>query len=216
MGYVVGLVVVVLLGLLAASTVGAARPDTALLALVVLGGTAVAALVAVRVHLLRRRGLGWADVGLRRPARSPMHLLWQIPAVMFAGVVASMVVLIPLGTGPGDSDDGLEDLATGGPAFVLLGLLAVAVLVPVAEEVVFRGIVLPAVRARFRAVPGIALAGAVFAAAHLIPPALPYLLVVGISLCVMAQWYRSIVPGIVLHGVNNAVVFAGIVGAVAA
>ncbi|MBB1040993.1 CPBP family intramembrane metalloprotease, partial [Dietzia sp. Cai40] len=39
------------------------------------------------------------------------------------------------------------------------------------------------------------------------------LLVVGISLCVMAQWYRSIVPGIVLHGVNNAVVFAGVVAA---
>ncbi|WP_235027460.1 CPBP family intramembrane glutamic endopeptidase [Dietzia psychralcaliphila] len=215
-GYVVGFVVVVLLGLLAASTLDTARPDTALLALVVLGGTAVAALVAVRVHLLRRRGLGWADVGLRPPARSPMHLLWQIPAVMIAGVVASMIVLIPLGTGPEGSDDGLEDLATGGPAFVLLGLLAVAALVPVAEEVVFRGIVLPALRARFRAVPGIALAGAVFAAVHLIPPALPYLLVVGISLCVMAQWYRSIVPGIVLHGVNNAVVFAGIVAAGAA
>ncbi|MBC7294979.1 MAG: CPBP family intramembrane metalloprotease, partial [Dietzia sp.] len=147
------------------------------------------------------------------PARTPLHLVWQIPAVMLAGVAASMVVLVPLGAGPEGSDDGLEDLATGGPAFVVLGLLAVAVLVPVAEEVVFRGIVLPALRARFRAVPGIALAGAVFAAVHLIPPALPYLVVVGISLCVMAQWYRSIVPGIVLHGVNNAVVFAGIVAA---
>ncbi|MBB1039318.1 CPBP family intramembrane metalloprotease, partial [Dietzia natronolimnaea] len=50
LGYVVGLVVVLLV-LLAASTVGTARPDTALLALVVLGGTAVAALVAVRIHL---------------------------------------------------------------------------------------------------------------------------------------------------------------------
>ncbi|PAY22746.1 CPBP family intramembrane metalloprotease [Dietzia natronolimnaea] len=212
-GYVVGLVVVVLLGLLVANVVGTARPDTALLALVVLGGTAVAALLAVWVHLLRRRGLRWADVGLRAPERSPLHLLWQIPAVMAAGVAASMVVLIPLGAGQEGSDDALADLATGGPVFVVLGLLAVAVLVPVAEEVVFRGIVLPALRARFRAVPGVALAGAVFAAAHLIPPALPYLLVVGICLCVMAQWYRSIVPGIVLHGVNNAVVFAGIVAA---
>ncbi|MBB1024107.1 CPBP family intramembrane metalloprotease [Dietzia sp. DQ12-76] len=212
-GYVVGLVVVVLLGLLVASTVGSPPPDTALLALVVLGGTAVAALVAVWVHLLRRRGLRWADVGLRAPERSPVHLLWQIPAVMVAGVVASMIVLLPLGAGQEGSEAGLEDLATGGPAFVVLGVLAVAVLVPVAEEVVFRGIVLPALRARFRAVPGIALAGTIFAAVHLIPPALPYLLVVGISLCVMAQWYRSIVPGIVLHGVNNAVVFAGIVAA---
>ncbi|MDX2358017.1 type II CAAX endopeptidase family protein [Dietzia sp. PP-33] len=211
-----GLVVVVLLGLLAARAAGTGRPDTALLALVVLGGTAVAALVAVRVHLLRRRGLEWADVGLRRPDRSPWHLLWQIPAVMVAGAVVSMVVLVPLGTGPEGSDDALDDLATGGPAFVLLGLLAVAVLVPVAEEVVFRGIVLPALRARMTAVPGIALAGSVFAVVHLIPPALPYLLVVGVSLCAMAQWYRSIVPGIVLHGVNNAVVFGAVVATGAA
>jgi membrane protease YdiL (CAAX protease family) len=213
---VAGLVVVVLLGLLAARAAGTGRPDTALLALVVLGGTAVAALVAVRVHLLRRRGLEWADVGLRRPDRSPWHLLWQIPAVMVAGAVVSMVVLVPLGTGPEGSDDALDDLATGGPAFVLLGLLAVAVLVPVAEEVVFRGIVLPALRARMTAVPGIALAGSVFAVVHLIPPALPYLLVVGVSLCAMAQWYRSIVPGIVLHGVNNAVVFGAVVATGAA
>ena len=210
-----GLVVVVVLGLLGARAAGTGRPDTALLALVVLAGTAVATLVAVRVHLLRRRGLGWADVGVRRPERSPLHLAWQIPVVMLAGAVASMLVLLPLGAGSGADagDEVIAELAVGGPLVVVLGLLAVAVLVPVAEEVVFRGIVLPALRARLPAVPGIALAGAVFAAAHLIPPALPYLLVVGISLCVMAQWYRSIVPGIVLHGVNNAVVFGAVVAA---
>ncbi|MDV8001133.1 CPBP family intramembrane glutamic endopeptidase [Rhodococcus sp. IEGM 1408] len=216
--YMTGLVVVVVLGLLGARAAGTGRPDTALLALVVLAGTAVAALVAVRVHLLRRRGLGWADVGLRRPARSPLHLLWQIPAVMLAGAVASMVVLLPLGVGPeaDAGDEAIAELALGGPLIAVLGLLAVAVIVPVAEEVIFRGIVLPALRARLTAVPGIAVAGAVFAAVHLLPPALPYLLVVGISLGIMAQWYRSIVPGIVLHGVNNAVVFGAVVAAGAA
>lgn len=209
--------VVVLLGLVTARTLGAGRPDTALLALVVLAGTAVAALLAVRIHLLRRRGLGWADVGIRPPDRSPWHLAWQIPAVMAAGVTASMIVLIPLGAGAEstgeEADAAIADLAAGGPMFAALGLMTVAVLIPVAEEVVFRGIVLPALRARLRAVAGITLAGAVFAAVHLLPPALPYLLVVGISLCAMAEWYRSIVPGIVLHGVNNAIVFTGVIAA---
>ncbi|RKE66999.1 hypothetical protein BXY47_0991 [Dietzia kunjamensis] len=215
--YGAALVVVVLLGLLTARSLGAGRPDTALLALVVLAGTAAAALLAVRIHLLRRRGLGWADVGIRPPDRSPWHLAWQIPAVMAAGVTASMIVLIPLGAGAestGDeADAAIADLAAGGPVLAVLGLLTVTVLIPVAEEIVFRGIVLPALRARLRAVAGITLAGAVFAAVHLLPPALPYLLVVGISLCAMAEWYRSIVPGIVLHGVNNAVVFTGIIAA---
>ena len=223
--YGAGVVVVVIVSLFVARAAGTGRPDTAPLALVVLGGTAVAALVAVWIHLLRRRGLRWADLGLRRPDRSPLHLLWQIPAVMITGAAVSMLVLIPLGvsgnvdgagasddTGP-SSDTALADLVAGGPAFVVSGMLAVAVLVPVAEEVVFRGIVLPALRARLRAVAGITLAGAVFAAVHVLPPALPYLLVVGIALCAMAEWYRSIVPGIVLHGVNNAVVFGGVVAA---
>lgn len=216
--YMTGLVVVVVLGLLGVRAAGTGRPDTALLAMVVLAGTAVAALVAVRVHLLRRRGLGWADVGLRRPDRSPLHLLWQIPAVMIAGAVASALVLLALGIGSESDagDDAIAELALGGPLIAVLGLLAVAVIVPVAEEVIFRGIVLPALRARLSTVPGISLAGAVFAAVHLLPPALPYLLVVGISLCAMAQWYRSIVPGIVLHGVNNAVVFGAVVAAGAA
>ncbi|WP_327513072.1 hypothetical protein [Dietzia lutea] len=42
------------------------------------------------------------------------------------------------------------------------------------------------------------------------------MLVVGISLCAMAEWYRSIVPGMVLHGVNNAIVFAGVLAAAGA
>ena len=215
--YGTALVVVVLLALLAARTLGAGHPDTAFLALVVLSGTAVAALLAVRIHLLRRRGLRWADVGLRRPEHSTWHLTWQIPAVMTAGVTASMVVLIPSGAGTGsageEADAAIADLVAGGPVSAVLGVLTVAVLIPVAEEVVFRGIVLPALRARLRAVAGITLAGAVFAAVHLLPPALPYLVVVGISLCAMAEWYRSIVPGIVLHGVNNAVVVAGVIAA---
>ncbi|UVE96079.1 CPBP family intramembrane glutamic endopeptidase [Dietzia sp. B32] len=215
--YGAALVVVVILGLVAARSLGAARPDTALLALVVLAGTAVAALLAVRIHLLRRRGLGWADVGLRHPDRSPWHLAWQIPAVMAAGAAASMLVLIPLGAGAEsegeDTDTAIADLVAGGPVSAVLGLLTVAVLIPVAEETVFRGIMLPALRARLRVVGGITLAGAIFAAVHLIPPAMPYLLVVGISLCAMAEWYRSIVPGIVLHGVNNAVVFTGVIAA---
>lgn len=215
LAYGLGLVVVVVLALLGMKQADTSRPDVAVLALVVLAGTAAAALLAVRVHLLRRRELRWADVGLRRPERSLLHLLWQIPAVLVAGVIASMLVLIPLGAGE-DSDagnDSIADLVSGGPLLAVAGLLSVAVLVPVAEEVVFRGIVFPALRARFRAVNGVVLAGAVFAAVHMLPPALPYLLVVGIALCAMAEWYRSIVPGIVLHGVNNAIVFAGVVAA---
>ena len=215
--YVAGVVVVVVLGMIAARAWGTGRPPAAPLALIVLAGTALAALSAVRIHLLGRRCLTWADLGLRRPDQSPLHLVWQIPAVMLAGMVASMLVLIPLAPADQDGNEAtgasaaIGDLVSGGPAFLVAGLFTVAVLVPFVEEIIFRGIVLPALRARYRSAVGIPLAGAVFAAVHFVPLALPYLLVVGIALCAMAQWYRSIVPGIVLHGVNNAIVFGGVV-----
>ena len=208
--YGLGAAGLVVLGMVAMRLAGADRPDPAILALVVVWGSSLAVLLAVRVHLLRRRALTWADVGLRAPARSPVHLAWQIPAVMLAGATASVLVLAPFGQEPADEQQGLGDLLTGGPVVAVLGLLGVAVLVPIVEEVVFRGIVLPALRARFQLVTGLVLAGAVFAVVHVLPPALPYLLVVGIALCAMAEWYRSIVPGIVLHGVNNAIVFGSL------
>ena len=213
--YSIGFIVVVVVGMLGLEAAGVVRFGLPVVALTALAGSAVAGLVAVRVHLLGRRGLGWSDVGFCRPARSPAHLLWQFPAVLVAGVVASMLVLPLFGAGAAgeDGDDVVAELLGGGPLIAVLGLVSVAALVPVFEEVVFRGIVLPAARARFRVVPGIALAGAVFAAVHMLPPALPYLLVVGIALCAMAEWYRSIVPGIVLHGLNNAMVVAGVVAA---
>lgn len=217
MVYVAGVVVVVLLGMVAAREWGSGGVPAAPLALAVLAGTALAALAAVRIHLLRRRRLRWSDLGLRRPDQSLLHLLWQIPAVMVAAMVASVLVLIPFAPDGDAGDDAaaeaIGDLVSGGPLFAVLGLLTVAVVVPFVEEVVFRGIVLPALRARYRATVGITLAGVVFAAVHFVPLALPYLLVVGIALCAMAEWYRSIVPGIVLHGVNNAVVFATVLTA---
>ncbi|MFL0578157.1 lysostaphin resistance A-like protein [Dietzia sp. 179-F 9C3 NHS] len=208
--YGLGAAGLVVLGMVGMRVAGAGRPDPAILALVVVWGSSLAVLLAVRVHLLRRRTLTWADVGLRAPARSPAHLAWQIPAVMLAGAIASVLVLAPFGQESADEQQGLGDLLTGGPVVAVLGLLGVAVLVPIVEEVVFRGIVLPALRARFQPVTGLVLAGAVFAVVHVLPPALPYLLVVGIALCGMAEWYRSIVPGIVLHGVNNAIVFGSL------
>src|SRR5699024_8946009 len=213
--YSIGFIVVVVVGMLGLEADGVVRFGLPVVALTVLAGSAVAGLVAVRVHLLGRRGLGWSDVGFCRLARWPAVRLWQFPAVLVAGVVASMLVLPLFGAGAAgeDGDDVVAELLGCGPLIAVLGLVSVAALVPVFEEVVFRGIVLPAARARFRVVPGIALAGAVFAAVHMLPPALPYLLVVGIALCAMAEWYRSIVPGIVLHGLNNAMVVAGVVAA---
>ena len=69
--YSIGFIVVVVVGMLGLEAAGVVRFGLPVVALTVLAGSAVAGLVAVRVHLLGRRGLGWSDVGFCRPARSP-------------------------------------------------------------------------------------------------------------------------------------------------
>lgn len=171
--------------------------------------------VALYLHLLRPRGLPWAALGWRRPEHHPAHLLWQIPVTLIGGALLSAAILLPTGSEPGPDDEGaLGDLALGGPGLAVVGVLVVAVLVPVVEELVFRGVVLAGLRSRFRYPAGIALSAVVFTVAHLAPPSFPYLFVTGVALAMMAEWYRSVIPGMVLHGVNNAVVFIGVLAAV--
>ena len=201
--------------LFAWKAVGADPPPTAAIALGVLVPVYLVQPAALYLHLLRPRTLGWDALGWRRPVHSPAHLLWQIPATMTGAALLAGAVLIPLGTDPGDGDrESLSELVQGGPALAVAGLLVVAVLVPIVEELVFRGLVLAGLRSRFSYPIGIALSAVVFTVVHVAPPAFPYLFVTGVALAMMAEWYRSVIPGMVLHGVNNAVVFIGVLAAV--
>src|SRR5699024_7600829 len=149
--YSIGFIVVVVVGMLGLEAAGVVRFGLPVVALTVLAGSAVAGLVAVRVHLLVRRGLGWSDVGFCRQGLSLARLLWQYPAVFVAGVVATLLVLPLFGAGVAGEvgDEVVAELLGGGVLIALLGLVSVDALVPVIEEVVFRGIALPAARARF-------------------------------------------------------------------
>lgn len=212
--YGAGALVLAVLALLGVRVATGHLPGPAVSALVLMAPTYLVVPPALWVHVLRPRGLGWADLGWRRPAHNPLHLLWQIPAVLAVGAFVSALVLLPTGGGAASDggQDAVADLTLGGRPLAVLGLLLVAVLVPVVEELLFRGVLLPALRAPLTVVPGVLLCGLVFALVHLLPPALPYLLVAGVALAAMAEWYRSVLPGMVLHGVNNALVFVLLLG----
>lgn len=185
------------------------EPPFEVLIIALLTATSAAGLLAVWGYLVHARGLSWQQLGLCRPQRSIGHLTWQIPAMLLAAAIVSGLLLTALGLEEADPDAGADALFTGGPLLALVGLALVAVLVPIFEELVFRGILYPALRARLRAAVAIAVCALLFAAVHFVPAALGFLLVTGIALTWLAEWYRSIVPSIIAHGVNNALVSAG-------
>ena len=88
-------------------------------------------------------------------------------------------------------------------ALVLLGLTLV-LLVPLAEELFFRGLLFGWARAYLPGPLAIGVAALVFAAAHGSLTLLPPLTVVGIGLCWLYQTSDSLLPSAVAHALINA------------
>jgi membrane protease YdiL (CAAX protease family) len=97
----------------------------------------------------------------------------------------------------------LETLAGAGPVAWFLFLLLVVV--PIGEEVFFRGFVYGGLRARWGAAAAALASAAFFAAVHMqLVHALP-IFVLGVLLAVLYERTRSLVPSIVTHALTNVV-----------
>jgi membrane protease YdiL (CAAX protease family) len=101
-----------------------------------------------------------------------------------------------------------QDLFAGvrgaSPGQFLGVLLAAAAIVPVAEEIFFRGYVFTAVRQRWGLVPAFATSGLLFAVAHLNLEAFLPILLIGVTFCWVYWRTGSLVPSMIAHAMNNA------------
>lgn len=168
-----------------------------------------AALFAVWLHLIRRRGYRWVDLGLGRPSWRILHVLWQAPVLMVAAAVFTGVTLqLVFGGNPPTAGSTALAAALGmPPLLILLAWVVVAVVTPFVEEIIFRGILFRSLDGRMHAVWAVLLGGLVFGAAHVIPAALPYVTALGIGLCLVTLFHRNIWASILIHSFNNSVVF---------
>ena len=92
--------------------------------------------------------------------------------------------------------------------FVALVVFAGAVVAPIFEEIFFRGGLYGAIRRKWGVWPGLLLSSTVFAAIHPQGPLgfLP-LFTLAAAFCLLYEWRKSLVPGIVAHAVNNGFAF---------
>jgi len=96
-------------------------------------------------------------------------------------------------------------LFPAGALGVAMTFLVAAVLAPLAEEVVFRGILLSALEHRWGAAVAIAGSSALFAAMHISPFAIPPIFVLAVVLGWLFVRTRSLTVCIVAHGVFNGI-----------
>jgi membrane protease YdiL (CAAX protease family) len=111
---------------------------------------------------------------------------------------------------PHEKQTTLQDLGAGSGAAitVIIGVLVVGV-APAVEEFFFRGFFYGALRTRFSFLAAALIDGVVFGAVHAPTgiEAVPPLFALGFAFCLAYEATGSILPGIVLHALNNMVAF---------
>lgn len=171
-----------------------------------------AGMIGLLLLISRRKGSGSlaADFGLRFHLRRD----WWIVPVGFGVQIAANVALIPISMIADKqkaAQDVVQRLESSTGLELLLLVLSAALVAPVVEEVLFRGLLLRALLRRMPAAPAVGLSALVFASVHLLDPGavivLPGLLLVGLVNGVLAVRGGDLSRPILLHvGFNLLVV----------
>jgi membrane protease YdiL (CAAX protease family) len=160
------------------------------------------AVIGLIVYAIAGLGSRRDLLALRRPTS------WGTAVVIAVGIGIGMAVLTAL-LGP-ILDPGREQGVTPDvwrPAhaaeYVANGVV-VCIVAPFVEELTFRGLGY-SLLVRFGKWTAILLVGAAFALAHGLVEAFPFLLALGAGLAYLRSRVKSVVPGMIVHGLFNAV-----------
>lgn len=159
----------------------------------------VAVPTAALVYYLKHRGIG---LGFLPLGRRGWHLLWQVPLVILAAGVAAAIVGPLLGISPSDN----TSAADGRGVMVVVSLACYLLLAPLAEEIVFRRLLMGYLDRSVPAFASVILSSLLFGVAHIAPPVIVYATFLGMGCALVTRFHNSLRAGFIVHLVNNAVV----------
>jgi membrane protease YdiL (CAAX protease family) len=176
-----------------------------------------AALAALAVLLILRRGLRVADLGWRlpRPLGRAGWLPWLAIAVVSAVVALYLADLLGslathlLPSSPNTQCTAVRDEYGG---YVSVAIPLVCLIAPLAEETIFRGFLYGWLRRRLTVLPAVVISAALFSAAHVVLVLALPLFGVGVILALLYEYSDSLIPGAIVHGLFNLVGIVAILG----
>lgn len=158
--------------------------------------------VPILGHRFTLESLGVSKSGLGK------RILWglgaylaMIPILLCALFVVSILAKVL----PGNAHPVGEEVLNSN-VLQALGLLAMAAIIaPIWEEIMFRGLFFPALSAVTKSpIWGAVISSFVFAAIHPQGPAgIPLLMTLALGMCFISYQTKSLVPNIVMHAINN-------------
>lgn len=181
---------------------------------IILTAVTIVTEIGLIVWLLNKYKLKMSDIGIRKFSvlKAVGYIVGAI--VLFLILVSIAFVLVLLIAPSIDlnqsQDVGFEFGKLGWGLWVSFAFTVLVV--PIIEELYFRGIILPALAKKYGWIIGIAGSSAIFAVLHGQYNVMIYTFILGCVLSVMYIRLKSIVPGIIVHVINNAVAFMLIAG----
>ena len=141
------------------------------------------------------------QLGLRR--FRPSALKWMLATIGAYLLFAFAYVAL---FGAPHQEDVAEDFGS-----VPVQVLLIAIAAPISEETCFRGMLFGGLRTRLPRVAAALVSGLIFGALHATTgvSAVPVLVFFGLALALLYEKTGSIVPGVLLHMLNNSVALLG-------
>jgi membrane protease YdiL (CAAX protease family) len=172
---------------------------------VITAGSALLTVLLLRTFVVNRgRGTLRADLGLTvRIADWP----WLAAGVLLQVGALGMVALVEVVAGSEPKQEVVKAIEHSGTPARILGAIAVVVFAPVAEELLFRGLLLRGLLRHLGAAAAVVIGGVTFALVHLIDPSAATLLaplaLVGILSGILAVRSGDLSRSILLHAGFN-------------
>ena len=192
----------------AVAVVAAAGVRVTLGGVLLLTGLADVAVVGLAVVCLCAvPRLPLARLGLRPPAQQADFIVLPLAgiALSVAGVLLADALYEALSRGQPPPPQTSVRLLSGvrDPGLRALALLVVGIVAPIAEEILFRGVVFRILWRRLNLTGGVVLSAVLFSAAHLDPAHALHLAAIGMVLAWIVSRSGSLYPGMILHALIN-------------
>ena len=154
---------------------------------------------AALVYYLKHRGI---SLGFLPLGRRGWHLMWQAPLVILAAGTAAAIVGPLLGLSPSES----TSAADGRGVMIVVSLACYLLLAPLAEEIVFRRLLMGYLDRRVPAFASVILSSLIFGIVHIAPPVMVYATFLGMGCALVTRFHNSLRAGFIVHLVNNVAV----------
>lgn len=177
--------------------------------LILLALFAEVAIIGVGVALVVRwRRLAWSDLGFRPSKRRWYGVAAAVALVVIPAALALIEPIMVRFDLPQQDLSPLLHAMNGSSGFLVVLFVMVSGAIPLAEEILFRGLLYGWLRRRWGVQVAVVLSSTLFALAHGTPESLIALVIIGALIAMLYELSDSLWPATLSHALNNGIALA--------